>query len=107
MESDMVAAVRHRAVPGDLTRSSTCNKRMPRGHSSIRFVPIALSLSLSMCRGRAEFAGIHRDRREEEEPVEFFARYLPPSMGNRATGRGRRVLEASCSTEHTRDSPHK
>lgn len=26
MESDMVAAVRHRDVPGDLTRSSTCNK---------------------------------------------------------------------------------
>lgn len=26
MESDMVVAVRHRVVPGDLTRSSTCNK---------------------------------------------------------------------------------
>lgn len=26
MESDMVVAVRHRDVPGDLTRSSTCNK---------------------------------------------------------------------------------
>lgn len=26
MESDMVVALRHRDVPGDLTRSSTCNK---------------------------------------------------------------------------------
>jgi len=50
MESDMVAAVRHRAVPGDLTRSSTCNKT----NAIHRFLPESLSPS------RAEFAGIHR-----------------------------------------------
>lgn len=37
MESDMVVAVRHRDVPGDLTRSSTCNHEIMIGRFLVDF----------------------------------------------------------------------
>lgn len=99
IESDMVVAVRHRDVPGDLTRSSTCNKTNAiRLLTKLRLVSLAgldddsnrtLQFLKIHCSDLRTVS--HRNRQEKtrrrREPVEFFARYLLPSMGNRATGR--------------------
>lgn len=95
MESDMVVAVRHRDVPGDLTRSSTCNKI---SRVLLLFVTLMSSFYencitfwkfITVASATCEFfhVAIGGRKHGEGEAVEFFARYLLPSMGNWATGR--------------------
>lgn len=90
MESDMVA-VRHRDVPGDLTRSSTCNKT-----NAVRSI---VDRSFSPASQRqlkshfAEFPRIHCDRFSDSEAASRRDRWRKVRGG-----RTRRILRAILAT---------